>query len=207
MVRGKGLFDKDRRHGRENDEVVQKFSMTMHNLGLSRAAEELLDMLKSQGWQRWSQGGMTFEFLPGEFDYYFLSQQDIQRSEVMAIPDIDAKAKLEEAMDERRTGEPDYRRQIADARAALPELLPYGHTRKEAEVILEGDGKPTQRPPLGSTLRHYRNSGGKEARRPDKRARWKCLAASARRLPDDELVELQKLIDEERERRRTEAAA
>lgn len=191
----------------ENGEVVQRFSMTMHNLGLARAAEELVAMLKSERWLEWSQGGMTFRFLPGEFDY-FLSQQDIQREDVMAIPDLQAKAQLEAAMDERRTGEDGYRRAIKIARKELPKLpgrpaRPYGYSRSEAEAIgKELSGKPAHRPALGATVRRYRNTGGADSGTRDKRPRWERLAASARRLPDEELAQLKQLIDDEHEARK-----
>lgn len=190
----------------ENGEVVQRFSMTMHNLGLNRATEELVTMLKSNRWREWSQGGMTFTFLSGEFDY-FLSQQDIEREDVMAIPDIDAKAQFEAAMDERRTGEEGYRRPIKVARAELPELpgrpaRPYGYSRSEAEAIAEEvGGKSAHRPALGATVRRYRNTGGAETRSRDARPRWARLAASARRLPDGDLTRLKQTIEEEQERR------
>lgn len=191
----------------ENGELVQRFSMTMHNLGLARAAEELVGMLKSERWREWSQGGMSFKFLPGEFDY-FLTQQDIQREDVMAIPDVEAKAQLEAAMDERRTGEDGYRRPIKVARKELPKLpgrpaRPYGYSRSEAEAIAkELSGKPGHRPALGSTVRRYRNTGGAEVTPRDKRPRWERLAASARRLPDEELAQVKQLIDEEYEARK-----
>lgn len=190
----------------ENGELVQQFSMTMHNLGLNRAAEELVSMLKSGRWREWSQGGMQFRFLPGEFDY-FLSQQDIQRQDVMAIPDIEAKAQLEQAMDERRTGEDGYRRPVTTARAELPELparpiLPYGYGRGEAEALAdELDGAPNRRQALGGTVRRFRTTG--DATPPkDDRPRWQRLAASAARLPDEELERLREQIDAEHKRRK-----
>ena len=190
----------------ENGEIVQQFAMTMHNLGLSRAGEVLVEMLASHRWQQWSQGGLVFRFLPGEFDY-FLSQQDIQRSEVMAIPDLEAKAKLEEAMDERRTGEEGYRRPIAVARKELPELpgrpaMPYGYKRSEANELPElAEGQANHRPALGSNVRRYRNSGGIAPKARDERPRWERLGASARRLADDELLKLKLLIEQEHLRR------
>lgn len=195
----------------ENGEVVQEFSMTMHNLGLQRAAEELVEMLKSGRWREWSQGGMQFRFLPGEFDY-FLSQQDIHREDVMAIPDVQAKAELEEAMDERRTGEEGYRRPVTTARAELPELparpvLPYGYGRTEAEQLAdELEGAPKRRPALGGTVRRFRTTGDASPRR-DERPRWQRLAASAVRLPDSELEQLGALIGAEQERRKAEAGS
>lgn len=193
----------------ENGEVVQEFAMTMHNLGLNRAAEELVTMLKSGRWREWSQGGMQFRFLPGEFDY-FLSQQDIRREDVIAIPDIEAKAQLEEAMDERRTGEENYRRPFTQARAELPELparpiLPYGYGRGDADAIAnEVAGAPKRRQALGGTVRRFRTTGTVEPPK-DERPRWQRLAASAARLPDEELERLREQIEAEHDRRRAQA--
>jgi len=191
----------------DNGEAVQRFAMTMHNLGLSRAAEELVGMLKSDRWRKWSQGGLTFHFLPGEFDY-FLSQQDIHREEVMAIPDVDAKSVLEAAMDERRTGQEGYRRPIAVVRAELPELpgrpvAAYGYSRREAEASSQESGLIAgHRPALGSGVRRYTNSGG-TVRTRDPGPRWKRLAGSVTRLPDSELELVKQSIDEELAHRRS----
>lgn len=189
----------------QNGEIVQQFAMTMHNLGMARAGEVLLEMLASERWREWSQGGMVFRFLPGEFDY-FLTQQDIQRSVVMAIPDIEVKAKLEKAMDERRTGDAGYRRPISLARNEIPEipgrpLMPYGYTRREASSLPEGEGRADHRPALGERVRSYANANGEVQQKRDERARWEKLGASARRLPDDDLLKLKALIDMECSRR------
>ena len=173
----------------DNGEMVQRFAVTMHNLGLNRAGEELVTMLESARWHHWSQGGMTFDFLPGEFDY-FLSQQDIQREHVLVIPDVQAKAKLEEAMDERRTGDETYRRPILEARKALPSLpgrpiVPYGYGKAEARALAESDGVPIRsaRPALGDSVRRFRNNGGEIIRPPkDERPRWEKIASAASRL-------------------------
>lgn len=190
----------------DNGEIVQQFAMTMHNLGLARAAEVLVEMLKSNRWREWSQGGMTFRFLPGEFDY-FLSQQDIHRADVMAIPDIEIKAALEGAMDERRTGEDGYRRPIEVARSQLPTLpgrpaLPFGYSRKEAAALGEEAAHlPDHRPALGDRVRRYRNSNGTVSGSRDDRPRWERLAASIRRLPEEEFELIRRFITEETDRR------
>lgn len=191
----------------ENGEMVQRFGLRMHNLGLERAGDELLTMLRSGRWRKWSQGGMMFEFLPGEFDY-FLSQQEIYREYVMIIPDVTAKATLEEAMDERRTGESGYRRPIKTAREQVPELpgrpiTPYGYGKAEGRSLAEsGESSSSARPPLGSSVRRYRDTGGESTRPPrDERARWERLAASAVRLPDQELDFLIDCVVQEKTKR------
>lgn len=192
----------------ENGQMVQRFGLTMHNLGLERAGEELLTMLRSGRWRKWSQGGMTFEFLPGEFDY-FLTQQEIHREQVMILPDVSAKAALEEAMDERRTGERGYRRPVKTAREQVPELpgrpiAPYGYGKAEGRSLADA-GEPTSssgRPALGSSVRRFRNTGGVSTRPPrDERARWERLAASAVRLPDADLYHLIDRVVEEKNKR------
>lgn len=52
------------------------------------------------------------------------------------VQDIKAKARLEAAMDERRTGEDGYRRHILDARNANPQrpgrpIVPFGLNRPD----------------------------------------------------------------------------
>lgn len=184
----------------ENGETVEQFAMTMRNLGLARAGEVLVEMLKSDRWRDWSQGGRRFQFLPGEFDY-FLTQQDIQRPLVLAIPDLDAKSQLEKAMDERRTGEEGYRRPISVARKELPELpgrpaMPFGFTRREADELFDTDN-PRHRPALGDAVRRYSNSGGLVQKKQDTRSRFERLAASTKRLSDEELNKLKEIIADE----------
>src|SRR4029077_17657998 len=89
---------------------VSSFSLTMSNLGTSRAERMIIEMLESGSWREFSHGWGTFRFLPREFDY-FLSSHGIDRDYVMAtMRDMQVKARLEAAMDERRTGEDGYRR-------------------------------------------------------------------------------------------------
>jgi len=189
----------------DNGELVERFALTMQNLGLNRAADELAKMLKSARWRRFVQGFQTFEFLPGEFDY-FLTLQGITRDAVMAIPDVKIKAKLEEAMDERKTGEPGYRRPIIQARAEIPQIPgrqiePFGLTKSEAKVLVTGRGDA--RPPLGASVRRWRNTHGVTTRKPNElRPMWERLAASAVRLDDQDLEQLYERLQAERQQRR-----
>jgi hypothetical protein len=196
----------------QNGELVERFSTIMHNLGLARAGDELVTMLRSKRWRKWSQGGLDFEFLPGEFDY-FLTQQDIQRDEVLAIPDVEVKATLEEAMDERRTGEARYRRRIEQVRAEVPELpgrqiSPYGYTQAEANTLVKMGAtvRSTRLPALGNSVRRFANTGGQTTKPPsEERPRWERLAASVVRLPDNELELLLERVKAERVARRQQA--
>lgn len=202
------------RHG----EIVANFSMTMHNLGLQRAADELVKMLDAGHWHKFVQGFMTFEFLPGEFDY-FLTSQDITRDQVMAIRDIEAKARLEEAMDERKTGEPGYRRWIEQAWAEIPQIpgrtiMPFGYTEKEAKVLVNGSGldaggfKKDHREALGEVVRRFNNAGGKPRKAPRaERPFWQRLVVSAIRLDDEDLEQLYEAVRVERQKRKKKGRA
>jgi hypothetical protein len=191
-------------------ETVAVFSMTMHNLGLARAADELVTMLDSNRWGKFVQAFQTFEFLPGEFDY-FLTSQEITRDMVMAIRNIEAKARLEAAMDERKTGEPGYRRPILVARAELPQIagrtiMPFGYTKNEAKVLVKaGDLAETllgtAEPALGDRVRRWVKTGATSSPA-DRRPRHERLAASAVRLDDADLEALYEAVRAERTRRR-----
>ena len=61
---------------------------------------------------RWPPAWWSLEPIPGagsDVEPYFLSERGIRRDDVMKIPDVDIKAEIEAAMDERRTGEDGYR--------------------------------------------------------------------------------------------------
>src|SRR5262249_50202873 len=140
------------------------------NVGFHRMAELLMSMLKSEAWRSFHDGLGSYSFLPGEFDY-FLSQRGIRRGDVMKLPDIDVKAELETAMDERRTSEDGYRRPILRARAENPEIPgrpiePFGYTEAEAKSLVNGTRErfAAHREPLGVSVRRFRNTGGKTTR-------------------------------------------
>lgn len=198
----------------DSGELVHRFALTMHNLGLARAADELVQMLDSGRWRKFVQGHMKFEFLPGEFDY-FLTQQEITRDQVMAIRDIEAKARLEEAMDERKTGEDGYRRPILRARAEVPQIpgrqiKPFGYTKNEGKVLVNANGSatlPDQRLPLGDAVRRWRNTKGKTTQPPGAhRPMHERLVASAVRLDDADLERLYEAVRAERMKRRRKGA-
>jgi hypothetical protein len=178
-----------------NGEMVHRFALTMNNLGLGKAAHEIEVMLDSQRWRHFQLGAEVFEFLPGEFDY-FLTQQGVTREQVMALRDVAVKARVEVAMDERRTGEVGYRRNITEARSQVPQrpglpIEPFGYTQKEAKVLVKGgdSDRVASRPPLGFAVRRYVASGGQTTKAPsEQRPRWERLATSVCRLPDVELA-------------------
>src|SRR4051812_3318393 len=104
-----------------NARQVHGFALQMENLGLSRVADLLLAMQKSNAWREFKDGTGLYRFLPGEFDY-FLTQQGVTRDTVInSVRDVKIKAELDEAMDERRTGERNYRRRLAEVRTELPD--------------------------------------------------------------------------------------
>lgn len=200
-------------HGRE----VLGFATTMQNLGLAKAIDMLIKMLESEHWLKFVQGGQTFEFLPGEFDY-FLTSQGITRDQVMAIRDVETKSRLEEAMDERKTGHEGYRRPILRARAELPRLSgraiePFGYTQAERKVLVNGSGHEDGRfskvhlEALGSSVRRWTNTQGATSRPPRyERPMWERLLTSAVRLDDDDLEALYEELRAERAKRRRRAA-
>lgn len=196
----------------ESGELIARFANTMHNLGMARAADELVKMMESGRWRKFVQGFQTFEFLPGEFDY-FLTQQEVTREMVMAIPDVEAKARLEEAMDERKTGEPGYRRPILQVRSEVPRIpgriiMPFGYGEKEAKALVgdvETDGcvPPVKRHALGRQVRRWRLTGGETTKAPaEERPKWERLVASAVRLENADLDALYEAVRAERQKRR-----
>lgn len=170
----------------------------------------LVSMLKSGAWRDFHDGLGAYRFLPGEFDY-FLTQQGVTRDELMhGVRDIDTKALLEEAMDERRTGEDGYRRRVAEVRTAIPErpgrpILPFGYRKSEGKVLIrEGAGvTSSQRAPLGEAVRRYRNSGGQTSRKPSETVpQVERVRRAAMRLDDADLAALLEAVKEEIKRRR-----
>ncbi len=194
-----------------NGRAVHAFAVQMANLGFARMTEELLGMLDSGVWRYFKDGLSTYEFLPGEFDY-FLTQWGVEREHVMrGVQDLDAKAKLESHMDERRTGEEGYRRRLTEIREANPQrpghpIVPFGLTHSEAKVLVNGSARGArapQRPALGERVRRYANTGGqttKSAR--DELPTVERLRRSAVRLDDEDLAMLVDALKEEQRRRR-----
>jgi hypothetical protein len=198
-------------HGRE----VHAFSSGMANVGFQRMAELLLSMLKSEAWRSFKDGLGSHNFLLGEFDY-FLSQRGIRRDDVMKLPDVEVKAQVEAAMDERRTGEDGYRRPVLQARAENPEvpgrpIEPFGRTEAEVKALFKGSptGGPGNRPALGIRVRRYTNTGGETTKLPSEMstvAAVERVRRAALRLGDDDLTDLIDSLKQEQRRRRRTAA-
>lgn len=188
--------------------AVHRFAMEMANLGLARFEQTLMAMLASDAWRQYHDGLGTYRFLPGEFDY-FLSQAGVDREQVMqCLRDLDGKATLERAMDERRTGEEGYRRGIREVRRANPQrpgrpILPYGYTSSERRALLEVGAlvHSKQLPALGSSVRRFAKAATTKSAS-EQRPRWELLVASIVRLPDAELERAADAIEEERTKRR-----
>jgi hypothetical protein len=195
-----------------NARKVHAFASQMANLGFERMTEELVTMLDSGAWLEFKDGLGTYSFLPGEFDY-FLTQQGIGRELVMkGVQDLDAKARLEHHMDERRTNETDYRRRIIEVREANPRrpgrpIEPFGYTVSEAKILFaDSQRSATAKPPLGDRVRRYVNTGGQTTKTPrDKLPRVVRLSRSALRLSDEDLESLIVALGEEQRRRRDNA--
>jgi hypothetical protein len=187
---------------------VHSFALEMGNLGLSRVSDLLVSMFQSGLWRHFRDGTGEYNFLPGEFDY-FLTQQGVTRDLVMhGVRDVKVKAELEEAMDERRTGESGYRRRLGEVRSALPErpgnpIEPFGYTKSEAKYASSADGRKVgAREPLGRAPRQYRVTGGETTRRPNERAgTFERLQRSVMRLDDEELAQLATAVTQELTRR------
>jgi hypothetical protein len=193
-----------------NAKKVYAFASQMANLGFERMTQELLSMLDSGAWREFKDGLGTYKFLPGEFDY-FLTQQGVTRELVMkGVQDLDVKARLEHHMDERRTGEAEYRRRIIEAREANPQrparqMEPFGYTESEAKVLFSGSQRGAlARPPLGDRVRRYVNTGGKTTKTArDELPRIARLSRTACRLNDEDLASLIEMLREEQRRRRS----
>lgn len=193
-----------------NGRQVHVFSQRMANLGYAEMTTQLMAMFRSGAWQRFTTGLGEHVFLPGEFDY-FLSQQGVKREDVMrGVREVELKAELEAAMDERRTGEEGYRRRLEEVRSQVPVrpgrvIEPFGLNPQEAKFLL-GDRAATtraHREALGGAIRRFTNTGGETTIRPSERApRWMQLRNTAERLPDTDLDELLTALQAEKRRRR-----
>ena len=191
-----------------NAKQVHSFALQMGNLGLSRVTDLLLAMFGSGAWREFTDGTGTYRFLPGEFDY-FLTQQGVTREHVMhAVRDVEVKARLDEAMDERRTGEAGYRRRLVDVRQQVPDrpgkpIEPFGYTPSQRGFLEKSGGRVAgHREPLGRASRQYRLSGGSTTRRPNEEGgSLERLQRRVLRLADSDLQQLAQAIYEERHRR------
>ena len=197
-----------------NGRQVHAFASHMANLGFRQLTDLLIAMFKSGAWRRFQDGLGTYEFLPGEFDY-FLTQQGVNRDDVMnGVRDIETKAQLEAAMDERRTGEAGYRRRITEVRSSNPErpgrpILPFGYTLSEGKALLSdsGSSRATRKlTPLGPAVRRWIATGGTTTMAPsDQLTRLERSRRLALRLSDDDLAILFDVIKAELKQRRERA--
>jgi len=189
-----------------NGELVHRFSLQMENLGFQRMADELVRMLDSGIWQDWKDGLGRVHLLPGEFDY-FLSSCGITREDVMhGIRDMGIKARLEEAMDERRTGEDDYRRRYEEIKPTLGRrnATTFGYTKSEQKT-LNGRGvqhAPTKREALGTSVRRYGNTGNATTPSRRKRSKVEQVERSIELLTDREFAKLSAWLAGHRRQRR-----
>jgi hypothetical protein len=192
-----------------NGREVHAFASQMANLGFNHLTELLTSMFRSGAWRKFKDGLGTYEFLPGEFDY-FLTQQGVSRDDVInGVRNLETKAQLETAMDERRTGQDDYRRRILDVRQSNPQrpgrpILPFGYTKAEARFLLDGEenGTVRQREPLGTAVRRFTNSGGQTSRRASQATSLlERILHNALRLSDEDLAKLLESLQEEQRRR------
>ena len=198
-------------HGKQ----VHAFSSEMANVGFQRMADLLVSMLKSEAWRSFKDGLGSYDFLAGEFDY-FLTQRGIRREDVMKVPDYDAKAAFEAAMDERRTGEDGYRRPVLQARAENPQvpgrpIEPFGYTKEEAKALVRvqaGAAGLKHREALGDRVRRFTNTGGATTRKPNNvLPHAERLRRSALSLSDADLADLIDALKQEQRRRRRGGAA
>ena len=114
-------------------------------------------------------------------------------------------------MDERRTGEGDYRRPLLQVRAENPQvpgrpIEPFGYTQSEAKALVEHSASlagTKHREALGDKVRRFSNTGGETSKNP---ARFlpaaERLRRSAVRLSDGDLADLIESLKQEQRRRR-----
>ena len=194
-----------------NGSQVHVFALEMGNLGLSRVTDLVLAMFESDAWMEFKDGTGIYRFLPGEFDY-FLTQQGVTREHIMhGVRDIKVKAKLEEAMDERRTGEAGYRRRLPEVRTEVPErpgapIEPFGYTKAESRFLEGGGSVSARREALGRAPRQYRLTGGATSRRPtESLSALERLQRAVLRLADKDLAAMEGVIVLEKRRRSAES--
>lgn len=190
-----------------NGRLVHAFSVEMSNLGFDRMTEHVVAMLKADAWREWKDGLGTVRLLPGEFDY-FLSMCSVDRDTIMhGIRDVAVKARLQGAMDERRSGEDGYRRRYPEVRAAVGRrrrAIPFGYTESEGRTLAEdlGEDLPARRrQALGDAARRFAATGSTQRSAPQ-RSRVEQIEASVQRLDDAELEELAQWLNDYRKERK-----
>jgi hypothetical protein len=193
--------------GDMNGRTVSRWSTTMHNLGFAVFEDEMVKMLELGVWRDFHDALGHWRFLPGEFDY-FLSSVNIERDHVLhGVRDLDVRARVQDSMDQRRTGEAGYRRTFEEVRASNPHpaagsLQPYGYKLAERHM-LEAAGvevSAKQREPLGSAVREYVRSGRTTRPRPYA-SPLDQLKRRSLRLGDDDLNDLVEHVLAEQRRR------
>lgn len=200
------MSQRESRVSDENAQLVEAFSVEMANLGFERMTEHLLAMLDSGAWLKWKDGLGEVDLLPGEFDY-FLSMCGVTRETVMhGIRDVEVKARLQQAMDERRSGDSEYRRSYNDVTAAVGKrrgTQPFGYSGSEAKALAEAGviEKPTRREALGATVRRFVATGSTKPQSKE-RTRLERVQASVSRLSDEEFAEFDDWLEQHREERR-----
>ena len=193
-----------------NGNAVHAFAGTVENLGFRRLTDALLAMLESKAWMDFKDGLGRYQFLEGEYDY-FLTQWGVTREDVIhGVRDIDAKAKLDAAMDERRTGEHGYRRCLDAARNEIPnrpgsEIVPFGWTKEERKRMGTFSKSP-QQPALGAQVRKWVATNGQTSRAPSElisrsERLTRTVTRNIQKFTDDELKTLMMAILDERVRR------
>lgn len=186
-----------------NGEVVHQFQLEMGNLGFARMEDRLRAMLESDAWREWRDGLGQARFLEGEFDY-FLTAVGVDRDLIVkGVANLDVKARLDEHMDETKTGG-ETRRTLDQVLTDMPNrpIEPFGWTKAEAKTLqkLGRINAATDRKPLGSRVRQYRHTGVSKFAR-ETVPRIERLIGQMVKLTDDELVRLAAEVDSERARR------
>lgn len=186
-----------------NGEVVHQFQLEMGNLGFARMEDRLRAMLDADAWREWRDGLGPARFLAGEFDY-FLTAVGVNRELIVkGVANLDVKARLDEHMDETKTGG-ETRRTLEQVLADMPNrpIEPFGWTKTEATTLqrLGRIAASRERKPLGSRVRQYRHTGTTKFAR-EIAPRVERLIAQVTKLPDDELARLAAEVNAEQARR------
>ena len=130
---------------RAHGEHVHKFARAVPNMGrigdLTRAT---LEMLRSNDWRDYTDATGVYHFRTGEFDY-FLALQTVDAKDVARFYlTPDEKSEIAGAMDRTRTGEPEYRRTLAEMSEAHP------HAARSLQQYWGRFGWETTRHPVGA---------------------------------------------------------